>query len=115
MGNSAGAVVLVDGMSQIFRAYYAIRGLATSKGLATNAVYGFTMMLRKLIANEKPDYLAVVLDSAEPTFRHEAYADYKATRGLMPDDLSLQIPYILRVCEAFRVPAVSLGTVHAAR
>src|SRR4051794_26811557 len=108
MGNSVEALYLVDGMSQIFRAYYAIRGLATSAGLATNAVYGFTTMLRKLIANERPHYLAVVLDSAEPTFRHETYADYKATRGLMPDDLSLQIPYILRVCEVFRVPVVRM-------
>ena len=109
MTNSAEVLYLVDGMSQIFRAYYAIRGLSTSAGLATNAVYGFTMMLRKLIATEKPHYLAMVLDSAEPTFRHEAYADYKATRGLMPDDLSLQIPYILRVCEAFRVPVVRMS------
>lgn len=109
MGNSTDALYLVDGMSQIFRAYYAIRGLSTSKGLATNAIYGFTMMMRKLIASEKPKYLAVVLDSAEPTFRHEAYADYKATRGLMPDDLALQIPYILKVCEAFNVPVVRLA------
>src|SRR4051812_1374758 len=108
MATSSEALFLVDGMSQIFRAYYAIRGLSTSQGLATNAVYGFTMMLRKLIANESPRYLAVVLDSAEPTFRHEAYADYKATRGLMPDDLALQIPYVLKVCEAFKIPVVRM-------
>lgn len=100
------ALYLVDGMSQIFRAYYAIRGLSTSAGLATNSVYGFTMMLRKLIAQEKPKYLGIVLDSAEPTFRHESYAEYKATRGLMPDDLAAQIPYILRVCEVFRLPVI---------
>lgn len=100
------ALYLVDGMSHIFRAYYAIRGLSTSAGLATNSVYGFTMMLRKLIAQERPKYLGIVLDSAEPTFRHESYADYKATRGLMPDDLAAQIPYILRVCEVFRLPVI---------
>ncbi len=106
MTDTREALYLVDGMSHIFRAYYAIRGLSTSSGLATNAVYGFTMMLRKLISQEKPKYLGIVLDSAEPTFRHEAFADYKATRGLMPDDLAAQIPYILRVCEVFRLPVV---------
>ena len=106
MTTTSETLYLVDGMSHIFRAYYAIRGLSTSKGLATNAVYGFTMMLRKLVAQERPHYLAVVLDSAEPTFRHESYADYKANRGLMPDDLALQIPYILRVCDVYRVPVV---------
>ena len=95
---------LIDGMSQIYRAYYAIRGLSNSQGMPTNAVYGFTMMLRRLIAQEKPDYLGVALDSPEPTFRHESYEHYKATRGAMPDDLSVQLPYVLRVCEALRVP-----------
>jgi DNA polymerase-1 len=95
---------LVDGMSHIYRAYYAIRGLTNSSGLPTNAVFGFTMILRRLITTEKPDYIGVAFDSPERTFRHEAYDKYKATRGLMPDDLEVQLPYIQRVCEAFRVP-----------
>src|SRR5215470_11723794 len=95
---------LVDGMSQIYRAYYAIRGLATSTGIPTNAIYGFTMMLRKLISAEKPDYLGVVFDTPEPTFRHESYQQYKATRTKMPDDLTVQMSYIERVCQALRVP-----------
>jgi DNA polymerase-1 len=106
MSKHTETLYLVDGMSTIFRAYYAIRGLSTSTGLATNAIYGFTMMLRKVLDQEKPGYLAVVLDSAAPTFRHEAYADYKATRGPMPDDMSMQMPYIPRVCDVFRVPIV---------
>jgi DNA polymerase-1 len=97
---------IVDGMSQIFRAYYAIRGLSNSAGLATNAIYGFTMMLRRLIAHEKPDYLGIALDSREPTFRHESYELYKANRALMPDDLEVQLPYINRVCEVLRVPII---------
>jgi len=113
MAEPSEKLYLVDGMSHIFRAYYAIRGLSTSSGLATNAVYGFTMMLRKLIATEQPHYLAVALDSAGPTFRHEAYADYKATRGLMPDDLALQIPYVLRVCEVYRIPVVRVPGLEA--
>jgi DNA polymerase-1 len=95
---------LVDGMSQIYRAYYAIRGLTNSHGQPTNAIYGFTMMLRRLISNEKPDYLGVAFDSPERTFRHDAFEAYKATRGEMPDDLSVQLPYIKRVCDALRVP-----------
>lgn len=95
---------LVDGMSHIYRAYYAIRGLSSSSGLPTNAIYGFTNILRKLIADEKPDYLAVIFDAAGPTFRHEAYERYKATRTGVPDDLAQQLPYIDRVCEALRVP-----------
>lgn len=100
---------LIDGMSHIYRAYYAIRNLSNSKGFPTNAIYGFTVMLRKLIADEKPDYIAVALDLEGPTERHERYEDYKATRKPMPDDLVVQIPYIRRVCEALRVPVISLA------
>jgi DNA polymerase-1 len=100
---------LVDGMSQIYRAYYAIRGLSTSGGLPTNAIYGFTNILRRLITAEKPDYLGVVLDTAERTFRHESYEKYKASRTKMPDDLSVQMPYIRRVCEVLRVPITGLA------
>jgi DNA polymerase-1 len=97
---------LVDGMSQIYRAYYALPSLSNSRGLPTNAIYGFTMMLRKLITSEKPDYLGVAFDGPERTFRHDAYEAYKATRTKMPDDLTLQIPYIHRLCEALRVPVI---------
>jgi DNA polymerase I len=95
---------LIDGMSQLYRAYYAIRSLSNSSGMATNAIYGFTMMLRRLINNEKPDYLGVAYDTPEPTFRHEQFEHYKAQRAPMPDDLITQLPYIERVCEALRVP-----------
>src|SRR5436853_2427619 len=99
---------LVDGMSNIFRSYYAIRGLSNSKGLPTNAVFGFTMTLRKMIYEHKPDYLGVVLDCAEPTFRHEQFDKYKANRQPPPDDLVTQFPYVERVCEALRVPTLKM-------
>lgn len=99
---------LVDGMSNIFRSYYAIRGLSNSKGLPTNATYGFTVTLRKLIKDHRPDYLGVVLDSKEMTIRREQYEHYKAHRPDMPEDLVAQLPYILRVCEALRVPVVRI-------
>jgi DNA polymerase I len=98
---------LIDGMSHIYRAYYAIRELSNSKGLPTNAIYGFTMMLRKLIEEQKPDYIGVALDLEGPTVRHEKYEAYKATRKPMPPDLIEQIPFIKRVCEAFCVPVIS--------
>jgi DNA polymerase I len=99
---------LVDAMSQIYRAYYAIRGLATSTGIPTNASYGFAMMLRKLITDEKPDFLGVCFDTPDRTFRHEAYESYKATRSGMPDDLNTQLPYIDRLCNALRVPTLRM-------
>lgn len=99
---------LVDGMSNIFRSYYAIRGLSNSKGVPTNAVYGFTVTLRKMMKDHRPDYLGVVLDSKEKTFRQEQFAAYKAHRPDMPEDLVAQLPYILRVCEALRVPVVRM-------
>src|SRR5438093_2157444 len=71
---------LVDGMSQLYRAYYAIKSLSNSKGLPTNAVFGFTAMLRKLIQDEKPDYIAVAFDLEGPTVRHDKFEAYKATR-----------------------------------
>jgi DNA polymerase I len=104
---SAKRLFLIDGMSHIYRAYYAIRNLSNAKGLPTNAVFGFTSMLRKLIEEHKPDYIGVALDLEGPTVRHERYQDYKATRKPMPPDLVQQIPYIRRVCDAFRVPVIS--------
>src|SRR5688500_10889352 len=102
-------VFLIDSMSHIFRAYFAPMGarqepLRNSKGQVTQAVFVFTNMLRKLINDERPDYIAAIFDTAAPTFRHESYANYKANRQDMPSDLSSQIPYIIRVCEAFNLP-----------
>ncbi len=99
---------LVDGMSSIFRAFYAIRGLSNGKGMPTNAIYGFTVMLRRLVTVYKPDYLGVALDTKEPTFRHEQFPDYKAHRPEMPSDLATQLPYMDRVCEILRVPMIKL-------
>jgi DNA polymerase I len=98
---------LIDGMSHIYRAYYAIRNLSNSKGFPTNALYGFTAMMRKLIEVEKPDYIGVAMDLAGPTIRHEKFEAYKATRKPMPEDLAQQIPYIQRICDVFRVPLLA--------
>jgi len=106
-------VFLIDSMSHIFRAFYAPMAnraapLANSKGQVTQAVFIFTNMLRKLITDEQPKYIAAIFESKEKTFRHEAFSDYKANREQMPDDLSSQMPYIKRLCEAYNVPMISL-------
>jgi len=112
-GKPADRVFLIDSMSHIFRAFYAplanrAAPLANSKGQVTQAVFIFTNMLRKLIQDEKPKYIAAVFESKEKTFRHESYADYKANREQMPDDLASQLPYIRRLCEAYKVPMITV-------
>jgi DNA polymerase-1 len=109
----ADRIFLIDSMSHIFRAFYApmvnrAAPLATSKGQVTQAVYIFTNMLRKLIQDEQPKYIAAIFESKEKTFRHEAFADYKATRLQMPEDLTSQMPYIMRLCEAYNIPIISV-------
>ena len=104
----AKTVYLVDGSGQFHRAFHAIRGLATSRGLPTNATYGFTTLLRKLIEDEKPEYLGILFDAPGPTFRHEEYGEYKANRPKMDQDLALQIPWVRRVCEVFRLPVTEV-------
>ncbi len=104
---SSKRLFLIDGMSYVYRAYFAIRNLSTSKGFPTNAIYGFTSMLRRLIDEHKPEYIGVALDVEGPTVRHGKYQSYKATRKPMPPDLVQQIPYIERVCKVFRVPVIT--------
>ncbi|MDD2338658.1 MAG: 5'-3' exonuclease H3TH domain-containing protein, partial [Geobacteraceae bacterium] len=98
---------LLDGSSYIYRAYYGIRDLATTGGMPTNAVYGFTKMLLGLLQENTPQYLAVVFDRPrEETFRREIYPEYKANRDAMPEDLGPQIPYIKKVLQALAIPAL---------
>ncbi|MFN2491934.1 MAG: 5'-3' exonuclease H3TH domain-containing protein, partial [Pyrinomonadaceae bacterium] len=105
-------VFLIDSMSHIFRAFFApmanrVAPLGTSTGQVTQAVYIFTNMLRKLLQDEKPNYIAAIFESGEKTFRHETFADYKANRLAMPGDLASQLPYIIRLCEAFNIPVIN--------
>jgi DNA polymerase-1 len=107
-------VFLIDSMSHIFRAFYAplanrAAPLANSRGQVTQAVFIFTNMLRKLIQDEQPKYIAAIFESKEKTFRHETFTDYKANRQEMPDDLASQLPYIKRLCEAYNVPMISVS------
>ena len=105
-------IFLIDSMSHIFRAFFAPMAnraapLASSRGQVTQAIFIFTNMLRKLLQDEKPQYIAAIFESGEKTFRHETFADYKANRLQMPDDLASQLPYIIRLCEAFNIPVIN--------
>ncbi|MEW6333098.1 MAG: DNA polymerase I [Thermodesulfobacteriota bacterium] len=106
-------LVLVDGSNYLFRAFYAIRELSNSKGFPTNAIYGFTTMLIKLLRDQEPDYIAVAFDVKGPTFRHEAFADYKATRRATPDTLVPQIPYVKEIVRGFSIPIVEQAGLEA--
>ncbi len=108
-GEPTRTLYLVDGTNNLFRAFFAIRGLRSSQGVPTNAVFGFTSMLRKLIKDHDPRYLAVAFDRPKPTFRHQAYADYKAHRPEAPADLIAQIPHVKQVCAVLGVPLIELA------
>jgi DNA polymerase-1 len=99
---------LIDGYSNIFRAFYAIRNLSNSRGEPTNAVYGFVQMLKKLLREEAPDLIGVALEGGR-TFRSDKYEEYKANRRPMPEDLTGQLPWIRRVLEAYRIPILELA------
>ncbi|MGE3403607.1 MAG: DNA polymerase I [Vicinamibacterales bacterium] len=100
---------LIDGSSQMYRAYHAFRGkgLSNQEGQTTHAVYVFVTMLRKLIADHSPAYMAASFDLAGPTFRDKLVDDYKANRAAMPDDLAEQINWVHQACEALGVPIVT--------
>ncbi|MBI4687745.1 MAG: DNA polymerase I, partial [Nitrospirae bacterium] len=102
------ALYLIDGNSYFYRAFYAIKGLTNSKGFPTNAIYGFTNMLLKIIKEKSPDYIGVVFDTPAPTARHKAYQEYKAHRPKMPYELSEQIPHIKEMVRAFNLPVLEM-------
>jgi DNA polymerase-1 len=98
------AIYLIDGNSLLYRSFYAIQRLTNSQGFPTNAIYGFINTLRKLIQQEKPQYLGIVFDVKGPTIRHKAFNDYKAHRKPMPEDLEVQVPVLKKAISALRIP-----------
>ncbi|MHB8170662.1 MAG: DNA polymerase I [Thermincolia bacterium] len=102
--SKASKFIIIDGNSLIHRAFYALPLLTTTQGVFTNAVYGFTNMLLKLMEEEKPDYLVVAFDKGKPTFRVETYAEYKGHRKGTPDELRPQFPIVKEVLEAMCIP-----------
>jgi DNA polymerase-1 len=106
MSTNKKTIYLIDGTAYIHRAYHAIRGLSNSKGFPTNAVFGFTRMLLKLMEDRAPQYAGMFFDAKGPTFRHDMYKEYKANRPPMPEDMAVQIPYIKEVTAAFHLPII---------
>lgn len=111
---------IIDAMALAYRSFFAFgrTSLSTSKGKPTGAVYGTAMFMNKLLSEQRPDYLAAVTDSAEPTFRHAMYKEYKATRDKMPDDLAAQLDPIFELlgrfrCRLLRIPGVEADDVIA--
>ncbi|CAN5659130.1 hypothetical protein BH20CHL7_BH20CHL7_14790 [soil metagenome] len=100
--------MLLDGYGLVYRGYFALPPLTTSKGELVNGVFGFASIVLRGIADLQPDYLAVSFDLPGPTFRHEQYADYKATRVKMPDDLRDQFPKVREVVKALRIPVYEM-------
>jgi DNA polymerase-1 len=100
---------LIDGSGYVHRAFHAIRGLRTSRGLPTNALFGLASMLRKFARETRPELCAVVLDAGRETFRNELFADYKANRPSAPADLAAQFPYVRRVAEAMGFPVLEMA------
>jgi DNA polymerase-1 len=105
--------LVLDGSNYVFRAFYAIRELSNSKGFPTNAIYGFTTMLLRLLREQKPDYAAVAFDLKGPTFRHDAFDAYKATRKATPDALIPQIPCIKSIVRGFSIPVLEQQGIEA--
>ena len=101
-------LMVLDGNSIINRSFYGIRPLTTRDGLYTHAVYGFLTTLQRLLDEEKPEGLCVTFDRREPTFRHEADADYKATRHAMHEKLAVQMPVLKQVLDAMDIPRYEL-------
>src|SRR6476661_683956 len=106
-------LVLVDGSSYLYRAFHALPDLRTSKGEPTGALRGVISMLRRMAEDGKPDYFAVVFDAPGKTFRDDMYADYKANRTAMPDDLALQIAPLHEMVRAHGWPLLMVEGVEA--
>ena len=106
-------IVLLDGNSLAYRAFFALPLLTNDTGIHTNAVYGFTMMLQNILADEKPTHMLVAWDAGKTTFRHQTYGEYKGGRQKTPPELSEQFPYLRKLLEAFNIPQYELNQYEA--
>src|SRR5579859_2190128 len=99
---------LLDGMALVYRAHFALisKPIFTSKGVNTSALYGFTQTLLEILRNQQPTHIAVAFDTDAPTQRHAEFADYKATRQVMPEDISQALPHVRRMLDAFNIPVL---------
>lgn len=106
-------LLLLDGNSLTYRAFFALPPMTDASGRNTNAVYGFTMMLLKLMEDEQPTHFAVAFDASKKTFRHDTYADYKGGREKTPSELREQFPIVREICESFGIKVLELDQYEA--
>lgn len=106
-------MIAVDGHSLLYRAFYALPGFTTKSGQQTGAVYGFNLMLEKILSDYNPDYVFVAFDSGKPTFRHEQFEDYKAQRPPMPDDLRPQVEIVKELLDHLGIPHIAIDGIEA--
>ena len=107
-------LMVIDGNSIVNRAFYGVsQNLSTREGLPTNAIFGFLNILLKLLEEEKPEGLAVAFDLRAPTFRHKAFAEYKAQRKGMPEELAVQMPVLKEVLDAMTIRRYELEGLEA--
>ncbi|MBM0868088.1 DNA polymerase I [Staphylococcus auricularis] len=106
-------LVLIDGNSLSFRAFYALPLLQNKAGIHTNAIYGFAMLLEKIMKEEQPDHFLVAFDAGKTTFRHETYSDYKGGRQKTPPELSEQLPYVRQLLDAYHIKHYELDNYEA--
>ena len=99
---------LLDGMALAYRGHFALirNPRMTSEGMNTTAVFAIANTMLSIIEKGKPTHIAAVFDTPEPTYRHKMYVEYKAQREAMPEDLSMALPYVFRLCEAFNIPVI---------
>ncbi|MDD2481438.1 MAG: DNA polymerase I, partial [Lutispora sp.] len=102
------SMIIIDGNSLMHRAFYALPPLTNKDGLHTNVIYGFVNMINKLIEGYKPKYMAIAFDRKGPTFRHQEYAEYKAKRLKMAEDMAEQIPYLKQVVDAMNIKRLEI-------
>ncbi|WP_045468073.1 DNA polymerase I [Sporocytophaga myxococcoides] len=110
MNGSEKKLFLLDAMALIYRAHFAFskNPRITSTGINSSAVFGFTNSLLEVLYKEKPTHIGVAIDTAGPTFRHESFVEYKANRQEQPEDITIAIPYITRLLEAFQIPLIGI-------
>lgn len=110
MNTSKPRLFLLDAMALIYRAFFALNKnpRINSKGLNTSAILGFANTLYDILKNEQPTHIGIAFDTMAPTQRHIDFADYKANRDKMPDDLATSIPYIMELIKGFRIPILTL-------
>jgi len=106
-------IYVIDGSSYLYRAFFAVRGLTNHEGFPTNAIFGFANMIFKILNERRPERMAVVFDAKGPSFRRDLYADYKAQRPPVPEDLAIQIPFIKQLLESMNIPTLEVEGVEA--